>query len=219
MAAFLAPLICLPLLLPQGVSPKAPNLDAEAWLNTETPLASWKEDLRGQVVLLDFWTYCCINCIHVLPDLTWLEHRFAGYPVAFVGVHSAKFDNEKVSENIRQAVLRYEIVHPVVNDDEMKMWRSIGVRSWPSIAIVGPRGNLLLLVAGEGQRDVIEAAISATLDFYPAESFRHDPLPVDLESRKNPVNSPLRFPGKLAIDAPGKRLFISDSNNHRIVVT
>ena len=197
---------------------KAPDFPkGKEWFNS--PSLSLERELRGKIVVLDFWTYCCINCIHVLPDLAWLEHRFSGYPVAFVGVHSAKFDNEKVSENIRQAVLRYEIAHPVINDDEMKMWRGIGVRSWPSIALVGPRGNLLLLVAGEGQRDVLEAAISATLDFYPADSFRHDPIPVQLESRKNPVKSPLRFPGKLAIDTPGKRLFISDSNNHRIVVT
>jgi len=187
------------------------------WFNS--PALSLKRELRGKIVILDFWTYCCINCIHVLPDLAWLEHRFAGYPVAFVGVHSAKFDNEKVSENIRRAVLRYEIAHPVVNDDEMKMWRDVGVRSWPSIAMVGPRGNLLLMLSGEGNRDVIEAAIAASLEFYPADAFRHDPLPIRLESEKNPSKSPLRFPGKLAIDAPGKRLFISDSNNHRIVVT
>ncbi|MEE3298499.1 MAG: thioredoxin-like domain-containing protein [Planctomycetota bacterium] len=187
------------------------------WFNS--PPLSLKRELRGKIVILDFWTYCCINCIHVLPDLAWLEHRFAGYPVAFVGVHSAKFDNEKVSENIRQAVLRYEIAHPVVNDDEMKMWRSVGVRSWPSLAMVGPRGNLLLMVSGEGNRDVIEAAIAASLEFYPADAFRHDPLPVRLESEKNLSKSPLRFPGKLAIDTPGQRLFISDSNNHRIVVT
>ena len=197
---------------------KAPDFPAgKEWFNS--PSLSLQRELRGKIVVLDFWTYCCINCIHVLPDLAWLERRFAGYPVAFVGVHSAKFDNEKVSENIRQAVLRYEIAHPVINDDEMKMWRSIGVRSWPSIALVGPRGNLLLLLAGEGQREVMEAAISAALDFYPADSFRHDPLPVQLESEKNPLKSPLRFPGKLAIDTTGRRLFISDSNNHRIVVT
>ncbi|MAM46894.1 MAG: hypothetical protein CMJ91_09565 [Planctomycetes bacterium] len=197
---------------------KAPDFAAgKEWFNS--PSLSLKRELRGKIVVLDFWTYCCINCIHVLPDLAWLEHRFAGYPVAFVGVHSAKFDNEKVSENIRQAVLRYEIAHPVINDDEMKMWRSIGVRSWPSIALIGPRGNLLLLVSGEGNREVIDAAISSALEFYPAKAFRHDPLPIQLESGKNPLKSPLRFPGKLAVDGPGKRLFISDSNNHRIVVT
>ena len=77
------------------------------WFNS--PPLSFQRELKGKVVVLDFWTYCCINCIHVLPDLAFLEKKYAGYPVAFVGVHSAKFENEKVSENIRQAVLRYEI--------------------------------------------------------------------------------------------------------------
>jgi len=197
---------------------KAPDFpEGKDWFNS--PSLSLKRELRGKIVILDFWTYCCINCIHVLPDLAWLEHRFAGYPVAFVGVHSAKFDNEKVSENIRRAVLRYEIAHPVVNDDEMTMWRAVGVRSWPSLAMIGPRGNLLLMVSGEGNRDVVEAAIAAALEFYPADAFRHDPVPIHLESEKDPSKTALRFPGKLAIDALGERLFISDSNNHRIVVT
>ena len=187
------------------------------WFNA--PPLSFERELRGKVVVLDFWTYCCINCIHVLPDLAYLEEKYAGYPVAFVGVHSAKFDNEKVSENVRQAVLRYEIRHPVINDDEMSTWRKIGVRSWPSLALVGPQGNLLLMVSGEGQRDVLDAAIAATLDFYPKESFRHEPVPLALETAGASSDAPLRYPGKLAVDAKRGQLFISDSNHNRIVVT
>ena len=177
------------------------------WFNS--PPLSFERELRGKVVLLDFWTYCCINCIHVLPDLAYLEEKYAGYPVAFVGVHSAKFDNEKVSENVRQAVLRYEIRHPVINDDEMSTWRKIGVRSWPSLAIVGPKGNLLLMVSGEGQRDVLDAAIAATLDFYPKESFRHEPVPLALETAGASSDAPLRYPGKLAVDAKRGQQFTS----------
>jgi thiol-disulfide isomerase/thioredoxin len=203
----------------QAESLRAPEFPSgKEWFNS-APLRLDKE-LRGKVVVLDFWTYCCINCIHILPDLAYLEAKYAGRPVAFVGVHSAKFDNEKVSENILHAVLRYEIAHPVVNDDAMSMWRAIRVRSWPTLVVVGPRGNLLLMVAGEGRRDVIDAAIEAALRFYPADTFRHEPLPLALERDKpRGAPSPLRFPGKLAIDADGKRLFISDSNHHRIVVT
>lgn len=191
------------------------------WFNS--PPLRLGNELKGKVVVLDFWTYCCINCIHVLPDLFELEKKYAGYPVAFVGVHSAKFENEKVSENIRNAVLRYEIEHPVINDDEMFTWRSIGVRAWPSMAVLGPKGNMLLMVSGEGNKEVIDAAIQATLKFYPPELFRHDPIPIQLERDKMIENdapsSPLKFPAKLASDPESGRLFISDSNHNRIVVT
>ncbi len=186
------------------------------WFNS-APL-SFQRELAGKVVVLDFWTYCCINCIHVLPDLAALEKQYAGYPVAFVGVHSAKFENEKVSENIRQAVLRYGIEHPVINDDEMTMWRGLGVSSWPTLMVIGPKANALLMVSGEGRKDIIDACIAACLQHYPADVFKHEPLPIALERDKSPP-SPLRFPGKLAIDSANERLFISDSNHNRIVVT
>ena len=187
------------------------------WFNS--PPLTFGKQLAGKITVLDFWTYCCINCIHILPDLAELEERYAGYPVAFVGVHSAKFDNEKVSKNIRDAVLRYEIAHPVVNDDIMHMWQRIGVRSWPSLAVVGPKGNLMLMVSGEGNKELIDACITAALAFYPKDIFRHDPIPMSPEKDKLRIDSPLRYPGKLAIDTEGRRLFISDSNHHRIVVT
>ena len=97
---------------------KAPELDGGvAWLNTAGPLKL--ADLKGKIVLLDFWTFCCINCIHILPDLAKLEKKYAKELVV-IGVHSAKFDNEKETENIRKAILRYEIEHPVVNDADMQ---------------------------------------------------------------------------------------------------
>lgn len=194
--------------------------EGKDWFNS--PALKFGKELDGKIVVLDFWTYCCINCIHVLPDLVELEKKYAGYPVAFVGVHSAKFDNEKVSENIRQAVLRYEIEHPVINDDEMTLWRSIGVRAWPSMVVVGPKNNILLMVSGENKKQIIDTAISEALNFYPPDLFKHDPVPISLERDKvdvQKVKSPLRFPAKLAYDKANKRIFISDSNNNRIIVT
>lgn len=105
-------------------------------------------------MVLDFWTYCCINCMHVLPDLAYLETKFRDQPMTVVGVHSAKFDNEKDSGAIRNAVLRYDVTHPVVNDGEMVMWRQLGVSSWPTLAVVSPNGRLIAMLAGEGHRDV-----------------------------------------------------------------
>ena len=131
--------------------PMAPELDGGvAWLNTAAPLRL--SDLRGKIVLLDFWTFCCINCIHTLPDLAKLEKKYANELVV-IGVHSAKFDNEKNTESIRKAVLRYEIDHPVVNDADMKIWRRYRVESWPTLVLDRPRRAFVAYGSGEGLYD------------------------------------------------------------------
>lgn len=186
------------------------------WFNS-SPL-SFKDNLKGKIVVLDFWTYCCINCMHVLPKLHQLEKKYARDPVVFVGVHSAKFINEQFSENIRKAILRYDIVHPVVNDSSMSMWKALGVTGWPTFVVVGPKGNLLFSTSGEMGVDDLDAYISAILNYYPQKEFNQNPLPLPLEKNKSLKESLLSFPGKIAIDNPGRRLFISDSNHNRIVV-
>src|ERR1043166_3502545 len=98
------------------------------WLNVDKAINPG--DLKGRIVLVDFWTLCCINCIHTLPDLAKLEAKYPGVLVV-IGVHSPKFPNEKKTESIRKAVLRYEIAHPVVNDADTIIWRRYGVQSWP----------------------------------------------------------------------------------------
>src|SRR5438309_10083581 len=106
----------------------APSLDGGiAWLNAEGPLSL--EDLKGRIVLLDFWTLCCINCIHTIPDLAKLEAKYPGVLVV-IGVHSPKFPNEKKTASVRKAILRYRVNHPVVNDADMLIWRRYGVNSW-----------------------------------------------------------------------------------------
>ncbi|KAL4421480.1 hypothetical protein ABPG75_010771 [Micractinium tetrahymenae] len=190
------------------------------WLNA--PPLKLSRELRGKVVLLDFWTLCCINCMHVLPDLAFLERKYAGSPVAVVGVHSAKFDNEKDLEAIRNAVLRYEVTHPVVNDGAMTMWRQLGVSSWPTLAVVSPQGKLIAMLAGEGHRLDLDDILAACLEYYGEQGLLdNSPLPEALERDRDPrlAASPLRFPGKLATDLAGNRLFISDSSNNRIVIT
>src|SRR5439155_24694887 len=108
--------------------------------NTDKPLRL--ADLRGKVVLLDFWTYCCINCMHIIPQLTALEKKYARELVV-IGVHSAKFQNEVDVENIRQAILRYEIQHPVVNDRDFRILRAHAVLSWPTLLLVRTNGYAL----------------------------------------------------------------------------
>ncbi|KAM7481806.1 hypothetical protein LguiB_006389 [Lonicera macranthoides] len=187
------------------------------WLNT-APL-QLRRDLKGKVVLLDFWTYCCINCMHVLPDLEFLEEKYKDMPFTVVGVHSAKFDNEKDLDAIRNAVLRYGISHPVVNDGDMYLWRELGINSWPTFAIVGPNGKLLAQIAGEGRRKDLDDLVEAALLFYGRKKMLDNrPIPLSLEKDNDPrlLTSPLKFPGKLAVDVLNNRLFISDSNHNRI---
>ncbi|KAK6143862.1 hypothetical protein DH2020_024210 [Rehmannia glutinosa] len=189
------------------------------WLNT-APL-QLRRDLKGKVVLLDFWTYCCINCMHVLPDLEFLEKKYKDMPFVVVGVHSAKFDNEKDLEAIRNAVLRYGITHPVVNDGDMYLWRELGISSWPTFALVGPNGKLIAQVSGEGRRKDLDDLVEAALMYYGGNKMLDStPIPLNLEKDNDPrlLTSPLKFPGKLEVDVLNNRLFISDSNHNRIVV-
>jgi len=190
------------------------------WFNA--PPLSLQRDLRGKLIILDFWTYCCINCMHVLPDLAYIEKLFTNEAVAVVGVHSAKFDNEKDSFAIRNAVLRYNVGHPVVNDRNMVMWQNLGVSSWPTLIVLSPKGRVLFTLPGEGHRQDLCDLLSAGLEYYkPRGLLDYRPIPTALESSKDDrlLASKLRYPGKIATDIQGDRLFISDSNNNRIVIT
>ncbi|KMZ74500.1 NHL repeat-containing protein 2 [Zostera marina] len=203
-----------------GVAQYVPEFPAKLdWLNT-TPL-QFKRDLKGKVVLLDFWTYCCINCMHVLPDLDFLEKKYRDKPFTVVGVHSAKFDNEKDLAAIRNAVLRYNITHPVVNDNDMYLWKELGITSWPTFVLLGPNGKILAQISGEGHRKDLDDFVQSALQFYDEKKLlNNDVLPLALEKDSNTrlFSSPLKFPGKLSIDVPNGRLFISDSNHNRIGV-
>ena len=120
---------------------RAPDFTgADAWLNTDGDKPLSIKDLKGQVVLLDFWTYCCINCMHVFPDLHYLEQKYKGQPVVVIGVHSGKFDQEKDADHIRQAILRHNITHPVAVDSEYKIWNAYGVQAWPTLILIDPDG-------------------------------------------------------------------------------
>lgn len=186
------------------------------WLNVGGPIEL--KDLRGKVVLLDFWTFCCINCIHVLPDLKYLEKKYPNELVV-IGVHSAKFDNEKETGNIRQAIMRYEVEHPVVNDANMTVWRKFQVRSWPTLVLIDPEGYYCGYLSGEGNREVLDTVIPRLIAYHRAKgTLDETPVRFDLE-RSKAEKTALRYPGKILADAAGDRLFISDSNHNRIVVT
>ena len=186
------------------------------WFNTSEDISI--KDLRGKIVLVDFWTYCCINCIHVLPDLKYLEKKYEK-EIVVIGVHSAKFDNEKVSENIRQAIMRYEIAHPVVNDSEMTIWRNFRTSSWPTLALIDPEGYFIGRESGEGNRELFDQVIAKLIDHHRAKgTLNEEPFKPTLETSKEKA-TPLRYPGKVLVDEANKRLFIADSNHNRIVVS
>jgi thiol-disulfide isomerase/thioredoxin len=198
--------------------PRAPELKPEfAWLNTDRPLTFSKE-LKGQVVLLDFWTYCCINCMHVLPDLAFLEEKYAGEPFLVIGVHSAKFANEGSRRTIRAAIGRYEIQHPVIVDEEMALWSEYAVRSWPTLVLVGADGRVIGVVSGEGNRAALDEAIGMALAEAKAASIAA-PGPLRFEREQSVrAASGLAFPGKVLADPASDRLYIADSNHNRVVV-
>jgi thiol-disulfide isomerase/thioredoxin len=130
----------------------APELAGHrGWLNTDKALTL--RDLKGKAVLLDFWTYGCINCIHIIPDLKKLEAKYPNELVV-IGVHSGKFDNERETENIRRIILRYELEHPVVNDADFKIWDAYGVQAWPTQILIDPQGEIVLktLIKQSGKR-------------------------------------------------------------------
>ena len=195
----------------------APNFDGGTeWLNTANEINL--RDLRGKIVLLDFWTYCCINCMHVLPDLKFLEQKYPNELVV-IGVHSYKFENEKEAENIRQAILRYEIEHPVVNDSKRIISRKFQMRSWPTLMVIDPEGQFVGHISGEGHRDLLDNVIGQMAAFHRRKGTLNEE-PIDFQLEREAVEPlPLKFPGKILADETSNRLFISDSNNNRLVVT
>ena len=194
----------------------APSLDGGiAWINTAGPIDL--RQLRGKFVLLDFWTYCCINCMHILPELKKLE---AAYPneIVVIGVHSAKFETEKDSKNIEEAVLRYEIEHPVVNDANHVIWEKYHVQSWPTLAVIDPEGNFVARNSGEIEFEVLDKFFKKVIPYYKRQGLL-DTTPLRFELAEfSAVDTPLRFPGKLLADEKSDRLYVADSNHNRIVV-
>ncbi len=195
---------------------KAPEIDIPGldWINTTGPLSL--EQLAGRFVILDFWTFCCINCLQVLPTLRRVEEAFPDELVV-VGVHSPKFSAERDSSNVKSAVSRYGIEHPVVSDPEMKLWRAYAVRAWPSLVFVGPDGEIFGHHSGEPDPDELLATLGEAIAGSRGQGTLR-PGRVELAASA-PASSELRFPGKLkALPGREKSWAIADSGNHRIVL-
>ena len=197
-----------------GTTPAAEFPDGLDWLNTEQPLSI--ADLRGKLVLLDFWTYGCINCMHNFPGLKQLEAEYADELVV-IGVHSAKFQNEGDTDNIRQIILRYDLEHPVINDNEFEVWNTWGVRAWPTLILIDPQGNVVGGHSGEGVYPVFKPVIESLVnEFDDLQLLDRTPLELKLEKEGLP-DTVLSFPGKVLADPEAGRLFVADTNHHRII--
>ena len=182
------------------------------WINTAAPVTL--NSLKGKVVLLDFWTYGCVNCIHILPDLERLE---AEYPneLVVIGVHSAKFTNEGETDNLRDIVQRYEIEHPVVNDRDFAVWSQWGANAWPTVALIDPASRVVGVRAGEGVYEAVQPVIDALVaEFGAKQALNTEPLDFALEADTAP-DRPLLYPGKVL--AQDGRLFVADTGHHRIL--
>jgi len=195
----------------QGAAPSLTG--GVGWINSG-PISL--AELRGKIVLLDFWTFCCINCHHVLPDLAKLEEKYKNELVV-IGVHSAKFEAERDTENIRRKVGEYRIKHPVVNDANMVIWKHFGVESWPTLVLINANGIVHGAVAGEGNYDILDREIGRLVELHKAKGELNEaPLKFTAEMER-PSTGPLLFPGKVLADAAGKRLFIADTGHNRII--
>ena len=193
-----------------------PFAGGTAWINTGGPIRL--KDLKGKVVLLDFWTYCCINCQHVIPTVAKIEEKYKDELVV-IGVHTPKFFAEQETENIRNKVREYQVKHPVVNDANMTIWQSFGVNSWPTLVLIGPDGHLVAKQGGEIAYEVLDKAVGRIVSKAKAAGIL-DTTPVKFfPENEKPDNTPLLFPGKVLADAEGKRLFVADTGHSRIVVT
>src|SRR5262249_28748557 len=173
---------------------------ATAWLNAERPLTP--ADLDGRVTVVDFWTSCCINCIHTLPILADLEKRHAKDAVLVVGVHSPKFDAETENERLRGAIAEYGIAHPVAVDGSMKVWTKWAGNSWPTIFVLDAHRRIVWSASGEPDPARLESFVKAALDEGTHEGIlaKEHLAAVKPEA---PDTGPLSFPGKVIALADG----------------
>ncbi|MFI0222528.1 NHL domain-containing thioredoxin family protein [Streptomyces lydicus] len=192
---------------------RAPELIGKGgWLNTGDKDLTLS-DLRGRIVVLDFWTFCCVNCLHVLDELRELEERHRD-TVVIIGVHSPKFVHEAEHQAVVDAVERYGVEHPVLDDPELATWKQYAVRAWPTLVVIDPEGYVVAQHAGEGHAHALAKLVEELEAEHGAKGTlrRGDGPYVPPE----PVATDLRFPGK-AVRLPGGTFLVSDTTRHQLV--
>jgi sugar lactone lactonase YvrE/thiol-disulfide isomerase/thioredoxin len=199
----------------RGPVVRAPELDRPGldWLNVAAPLRL--SDLGGRLAILDFWTSCCINCIQILPTLRRIEEAFPE-EVVVIGVHSPKFAAEKRAENVRAAIARLGIRHPVVHDPDFQLWRQYAVRAWPTLVFLGPDGRVVGQAAGEPDPERLFDAVAGAVEEL-RRSGRARPARVALRAEPA-TGGALAFPGKIR-PLPGTpgHWIVADAGHHQVV--
>ncbi|WP_324651045.1 NHL domain-containing thioredoxin family protein [Georgenia sp. H159] len=191
---------------------RASELVGRGWLNTggrELTLG----DLRGKIVLLDFWTFCCINCLHVIDELRGLEERYHDVLVT-IGVHSPKFVHEADPDALAAAVERYDVAHPVLDDPELTTWKAYTARAWPTLVLIDPEGYIVGHMAGEGHTPNIAVAVEQLVAEHEARGTLHRGSGPYVPPE--PTSGLLRFPAK-ALALPTGNLLVADAGHHRLV--
>ncbi|WP_233542780.1 NHL domain-containing thioredoxin family protein [Kocuria tytonis] len=191
---------------------RASELTGRAWLNTGGEQLDLQA-LRGKIVILDFWSFCCINCLHVLDELRPLEEEY-GDVVVTVGVHSPKFEHEADPDALAAAVDRYEITHPVLDDPRLQTWDAYTARAWPTLVVVDPEGYIVAHLSGEGHVPGLVSLVAELVAEHDAKGTLHrgDGPYVP---RPQPEGD-LRFPGKV-VALPDGSFMVSDTGHHRLV--
>lgn len=195
-----------------GYRVRASQLEGRNWLNTGGRQLTL-EDLRGKIVLLDFWTFCCINCLHVLDEMRPLEEKYSDVLVT-VGVHSPKFEHEADPVALAAAVERYEIHHPVLDDPELVTWQAYAARAWPTLVVVDPEGYIVANLSGEGHAAGLDSLIGELVAEHEAKGTLHRGNGPYVPAQ--PTSGNLRFPGK-AVPLPGGTFLVADTGHHRLV--
>ncbi|GEN81251.1 NHL domain-containing thioredoxin family protein [Actinotalea fermentans] len=195
---------------------RASELVGRGWLNTggrDVTLA----DLRGKVVVLDFWTFCCINCLHVLDELRELEAQYRDVLV-IVGVHSPKFVHEADPVALAAAVERYEVHHPVLDDPELTTWSAYTARAWPTLVVIDPEGYVVAHMAGEGHRRNLEILVADLVAEHEAKGTLHRGDGPYVPPA--PTSGTLRFPAKAirlpAADGQPGNFLVADAGHHSL---
>ncbi|MFF7114011.1 NHL domain-containing thioredoxin family protein [Streptomyces albogriseolus] len=192
---------------------RAPELAGKGgWLNTGGA-AYTLAGLRGRVVLLDFWTFCCVNCLHVVDELRELEERHRDTLVV-IGVHSPKFPHEAEHAAVADAVERYAVAHPVLDDPKLTTWTQYAVRAWPTLVVVDPEGYVVATYSGEGHVPEIERLVTELEAEHAAKgTLRRGDLPY---APPEPEPTVLRFPGKV-LRLPSGTFLVTDTTRHQVV--
>lgn len=196
--------------LQEGERPPALPSDTE-WVNLSTPVGL--DEFVGTVTLVYFWTASCLPCLDVQRDADRLAAEFPGQ-IEVLGIHSGKFPAERSSNVIAAQLARSAISHPVVNDRTLSIWQDWGITAWPTVAVLDATGEIRAGHVGSGAYDALKPAINRLVeDSTPAERV---PLGISVPALPPTI---LSFPEGIAVDTMRDRIFIADTNHHRLVIT